>query len=140
MHSWLNGTFLNTAFTAEEQKGIRSTKIVTKDYGKMSGGDPVWDKVWLLSNEEAEKYFKTDAKRTTDATYYVANDWRGDQGESARVFWTSSYWLRSPGEHKKAAIFVRDSGELDDHNKCVYDYMGVRPAMWLDLNKAYLPD
>lgn len=66
VRAWLNGTFLNTAFTAEEQACIDVTHVVTPDnskwveyrketnrkYEEVSDGSEVDDKLFLLSTEE----------------------------------------------------------------------------------------
>lgn len=62
LRDWLNTTFLNGAFTAEEQTAIRTTYV---DNGKAQGcdlwdtdgGNNTQDKVFLLSYGEAKKYF-----------------------------------------------------------------------------------
>jgi len=66
MRRWLNGTFLNKAFTAAEQACIEVTHVVTPDndlwvqyrkasgrsYEAVSGGSETDDKLFLLSTEE----------------------------------------------------------------------------------------
>lgn len=49
IRSWLNSTFLNTAFTESEQKGIVTTRISTPSYREYSGGSDTEDMIWLLS-------------------------------------------------------------------------------------------
>ena len=54
MRSWLNGTFLNTAFTEKQQQAILSVTVKNDaDSGysgfKRGGSDDTKDKVFLLS-------------------------------------------------------------------------------------------
>ena len=62
LRTWLNGTFLNKAFTAQEQEGILVTNVdnsASQGYSGWgtSGGNNTRDKVFLLSYAEANKYF-----------------------------------------------------------------------------------
>ena len=45
--SWLNGTFLNNAFTAEEQASTVTSRVSTPDYDGKSGGADTEDKLCL---------------------------------------------------------------------------------------------
>ena len=45
IRKWLNSTFLNAAFTAEEQAGIVTTAISTPGYNGNSGGSDTQDKI-----------------------------------------------------------------------------------------------
>ncbi len=67
---WLNEDFLNDAFTEEEQERIIEKTITNPDnpvWGT-EGGEDTEDKVFLLSIEEAEKYFKSDEERMAEAS------------------------------------------------------------------------
>lgn len=69
LREWLNETFYEEAFSAEEQKSILSTTV--QDYeadGKL--GRKTKEKVFLLNYEEAWKYFPKDADRQAELTVY----------------------------------------------------------------------
>ena len=55
LRTWLNGIFLNTAFTSAEQVAIKNTTVVNEDnpYFGTEGGENTPDKVYLLSIAEA---------------------------------------------------------------------------------------
>ena len=55
LRTWLNGTFLNMAFTSAEQAAIKNTTVVNEDnpYYGTEGGVNTTDKVYLLSIAEA---------------------------------------------------------------------------------------
>ncbi|MFR1028104.1 MAG: DUF6273 domain-containing protein [Clostridium sp.] len=55
LRTWLNDTFLNTAFTSAEQAAIKNTTVVNDDnpYYDTEGGVNTTDKVYLLSIAEA---------------------------------------------------------------------------------------
>ena len=69
---WLNGEFLQTAFTAEEQDRILFTDLDNSDvlgYGTPAGAD-TRDRIFLLSGTEGQTYL-TDAIRTVTPTRYA---------------------------------------------------------------------
>ena len=139
---WLNSTFLNAAFTAKEQAGIVMTKVSTPSYSGNSGGPDTQDKLWLLSLDEAETYFKTAEARKTIATKYAvaqgADQYSGSdssckQNGTGCCWW----WLRSPGNFSSIASYVYGNGILNKRSDCVFCSNGsIRPAFWLDLDSA----
>ena len=70
LRTWLNGDFLNKAFTTAEQGAIvKSTVKAEKTPGyrtcpETSPGNDTQDQVFLLSIKEANKYFTTDEARS----------------------------------------------------------------------------
>ena len=140
---WLNGTFLNEAFTAEEQAGIVTTTVSTSSYYGQSGGADTQDKIWLLSREEVEKYFSSKESRKAPPTAYAvvqgAHQDSGDQSQykvnGEGCCW---WWLRSPGYYSDTASVVGRGGSLSSYEDYyVYiAYNAVRPALWLDLDLA----
>ena len=114
IRQWLNNEFLDEYFTSEEQEAIVETNIINKDndeYGTKGGNDTV-DKVFLLSIDEARKYFKNNKDRAAS----------GD-----------SYWLRSPGVDAYNAARVNVVGYVGERGVGVHDELGIRPAFHLNL-------
>jgi hypothetical protein len=111
LRSWMNQELLDQ-FGNEFKEAIIPVK--NADTGTE-------DKVFLLSVEEAWQYF--DSINDKQATF------RG------RPYW---WWLRSPGMTRKSSGFphvpcVFPKGDINDYGNCVdRDYIGVRPALWLD--------
>ena len=108
MYVWLNNNYYNSTFSDEEK-----SLIVDKGYGK----------VFLLSTDEATNYFKSDDARI--AKY-----------KGSSCFW----WLRSPGSVVKGvygtiytAAYVGTSGYVYGPGNDVSPNLGVRPALWLNL-------
>ena len=138
LRSWLNETFLNSAFTTAEQSKIKSTTVTAGKNPKYSTsvGNATTDKVFLLSITEANKYFTTDeARKCVPTAYakangaYTISDYTKD-GES-----TCWWWLRSPGLNQNSAAFVYFGGSVFFTGNFVnYDYFCVRPALWIKLN------
>ena len=138
LHSWLNGTFLKKAFSAEEQAMIATTNVTADKNPEYNTnpGNATNDKVFLLSIPEAEKYFTSDRERQAAPTAYAI----------ARGAWTSSdyktasgaaacwWWLRSPGRNQLHAAPVDMYGSLYYLGDYVLnDYGCVRPALWINL-------
>ncbi|MBQ3667656.1 MAG: hypothetical protein II920_00355, partial [Clostridia bacterium] len=128
VRAWLNGNFLNAAFTSAEQAAIVPVKISTPPYRGISGGNDTVDRIWLLSQGEAETYFKTNAERKAEATVYA--DAQGAFKGGDECCW---WWLRSAGYNGKFASVVYSDGRLDS----IYvtgTNASVRPAIWLRLD------
>lgn len=123
LRKWLNNEFLSQF--SNEEKG----KILP-----FNG-----DKVFLLSTDEARRYFKSDNERIISERY-----------GSRRVAW----WLRSQGTASYGSYgsgcgvaIVCEDGSVFDMGVCpcnTYDFgrrmtidnnLGVRPAMWVDVDK-----
>ncbi len=125
LRSWLNTDFLNEAFSASEQERIVKTKVVNNDNLEMntSGGNDTEDKVFLLSLEEADKYFKDDKDRLGKVTAYA--DHNGEiMGEGC------SWWLRSPGNFQSYAALVYGDGRIGPIGTAVsFSNEGIRPVI-----------
>ena len=145
LRMWLNGTFLNKAFTTQEQTGIMTTNVDNSDrqgYSKWStsGGNNTQDKVFLLSYAEANKYLDVTINNRSNIKSLVAptaftkrqgastnNSNKTTDGEAAG--W---WWLRSPGGSKVKAADVNSGGSLDS-SIIRYEDGCVRPAFWINL-------
>lgn len=125
LHDWLNGTFLNTAFTTEEKTAIVSAER----------NDDSQDTVFLLSYEEADRYFRNEEDRICKPTDYVAsmNGKTREIEDGCAVWW----WLRTMAEDGYQAFFVNFEGKCYT-NVVANDYLSVRPALWIDLEKYRL--
>lgn len=132
MRKWLNDGFISEVFSKEESWLIPRILVKNDDnpvYGTEGGNDTV-DRVFLLSIEEAETYFKDDLDRKTSAT------------ETAKLhyaycdpFDNTAWWLRSPSFKSNKAALVSDTGEIlrGAYHKVTERYFATRPAMWIDL-------
>ena len=139
LHKWLNGSFLTSAFSKDEQAAILTTTV---DNGT-DQGNPEWpnpgsgdtkDKVFLLSYAEFKRYVEGSDFSICEAAYSTkpGEDMRVellDNGTEA-AFW----WLRSPGVNGKQAAFINFEGKCFS-NYATNWYLSARPAMWVDINK-----
>ncbi len=133
LRKWLNDDFLNTAFSAEEQAKILTTNV-TADKNPSYDTDPgnaTKDKVFLLSINEANKYFDSDIEKQCKSTAYArANESSEYEGEFD--FW----WLRSPGNYQNYAANVGDDGMIYENGIDVNNANNtVRPALWINLEQ-----
>ena len=139
LRKWLNDSFLNAAFNEEERALIQST-TVSADKNPRYSTDPgnyTTDKVFLLSINEAEKYFNSDEARKCAPTAYakaqgawLSDDTYKTQSGAATCWW----WLRSPGRSQKYAAIVSIGGWVYYRGYGVnYDNVSVRPALWISI-------
>lgn len=151
VRSWLNGTFLNNAFTSNERSVIKTTDVVNYDNRHYStpGGNNTSDKIFLLSKDEVKvwslygfattedddegricksstfvKAMGTFSTSSMDASYGAGNCW---------------WWLRSPGHSNFEASSVVDDGSINDYGYySIFKSNAVRPALHLDLSSSDL--
>jgi hypothetical protein len=117
LRAYLNDVFLREHFSEEEQRWIVLSSIVNDDnpaYGT-PGGNDTQDRVFLLSIDEARRYFPVDITREPDSY----NLW----------------WLRSPGGSPTRAAYADPVySDFLPGDSVLHEY-GTRPALWLDLNQ-----
>ena len=148
LRKWLNGEFLNAAFSGEEQKAILLTEVDNSQgqgYSKWNtdGGNDTRDRIFLLSYAEANRYLgvtwdDTNNKQSrVKPTAYAKNagaetnsNYKTADGEPA-----GSWWLRSPGDDQSYAASVHNGGSLS--STCVdFDASCARPALWINLESG----
>ena len=120
LRGYLNDGFITNNFSAAESQRIVLTHVINDDHPQFGtpGGNDTDDRVFLLSVDEAERYFKDDNDRMT------ADVW----------------WLRSPGVFATGVAVVCGAGRggiggdgsISDFGIALdSDNVGVRPAMWV---------
>ena len=138
LKSWLNGSFISTAFSATEQSAILMTTVDNSDRqgnGKWNtnGGNDTNDKLFLLSYAEAGAYFSNDDDRMCAPTdYAIAQGAKLSDRYKTDGRATGLWWLRSPGLIQDFAASVDNDGSRH-HNLVDNDGVCVRPAFWLNL-------
>ena len=132
LRRWLNGTFLETAFSPEEQKRLQ-TVMVTPDKNPeydTNPGKATQDRVFLLSIAEAKKYFSTDSERVCKPTPYA--EAQGAWTDNSGTCW---WWLRSPGGSSNYAANVYTDGSVYHYGLYVFTiYLAVRPVVVVGLS------
>ena len=119
--TWLNGPFLENAFTEAEQAEI----IYQHPRSRY--------RILLLTVDEMDKYFADNEKRVCMPTTYAAANGSLTGGSAEAC----SYWLRDVGKDDGSAAYVRSYGEINDSGTYVdTKNIGVRPAFWMHLNSG----
>ena len=121
LRKWLNDTFINNAFSAEEKNRILRVSVAADKNHTLSAtsvSDTI-DKVFLLDSTEANLYFNTNSARACQETEYCRA-----KGTSSPGRW----WLRTPG------AYVSGDGTVNYGGRSVFaGNNAVRPALWIDL-------
>lgn len=136
LRKWLNGAFLQDAFSKKEQQAILSTKV---DNSKEQG-NPSWetsdrtsttDTSFLLSYAEISSYFHNDIERRCKPTAFAIAEGVNLNGEHS-WWWTRS---ASSGNYLNYAGTISPEGSTKT-TKNVNSVKGaVRPAIWVDQEK-----
>ena len=148
LRTWLNDTFINKAFTEEEQSAILLTDVNNGqsqccNRWDTTGGNDTQDKVFLLSYAEANEYLDVTYENSDNmVSRIVPTDYAKKQGaqasnskKTADGEYAVGWWLRSPGNFQFRAAFVTSGGAL------YYDFVRssrirVRPALWVNLESG----
>lgn len=156
VREWLNGTFMTTAFSPEEQEAIKTTEIDNLSYSSYYGGDledgtPTEDRIYLPSLDDMvnpqygfinnfnpsdnpiDNGFSDTETRQADNTDFAG--W-GEEG-----YKTGGYLLRTLGAFE-GYVLCTDGGEISTasiFSTAVDDEgHGIRPVLHLDLTKTEL--
>ena len=129
LRKWLNGEFIQQAFNSAEQAKLQVTTVRTADvsvyddgWKSAKGGNDTKDRVFLLSGEEAARYFSSNDSRKSLLTPYAKSHNSGS---------TNLWWLRSPGSYQSYTKYIDSDGKPGDVGTSVNYIYGVRPAMWV---------
>ena len=129
LRKWLNETFVNDAFSAEEQSKIEITNVSADKNPNYNTnpGSATQDKVFLLSTNSFDtEYGKCAAsKYAKEHGAYTFGAYTTESGEL-----TCQWWLRTPGIFQRAAACVYCDGSIKDRT-VDRDDICVRPAMWI---------
>jgi len=129
LHKWLNKEFINAAFSPAELRQIPTVSLFTPTTHNSTEGDTTQDRVFLLSTQEAERYFRSDADRICKATAYTKK--QGATTVDGDICW---WWLRSPGISEYSTVKVFTTGKIDNSGYNPNSLRGsVRPALWIEL-------
>ena len=150
LRKWLNGKFYDTAFSESEKGLIQTVTVENSDnplYGT-PGGNKTEDKVFCLSLEEVQIYFKDTTDRMTAPTVYAIK--RGaktnEDNKLDNGMKTGWWWLRTPASSANRASDVDCYGNIDnvinkdrvDGDLVFAEGNCVRPAVWVTINDDIL--
>ena len=129
LRKWLNGDFLNTAFTEKEQAMIPTVTVwadKNPSYPFIHSGSNTEDRVFLPSIDDIIEYFDDN-----DLTKCIPFEYaRGKEPPCESNWW----WLRTPGGYRNGAARVDGFGSIHFFGIDVDTDEGwVRPALWIKL-------
>ena len=131
LRKWCNETFLQEAFTPEEQAQILKTTLSNPENKQFNtaGCEDTVDQVFALSIDELERYIPNKQDRMAPATEVAKNHGTYVYPDTGNAIW----WLRSPGCNPINASRVSVGGSVCG---LIYDdarpHRAVRPAMWIN--------
>ena len=133
---WLNNDFYDIAFNDDEKKNIQY--VTTENTGNyaynINTQYQTKDNVFLLSIEEARKYYKTSEAYMSLGTQYAVREGLWISRYSSSVGF-SVWWLRSPGRTLSSAAIVHAAGGIGFGGDGVATRgNGVRPCIWVKIN------
>jgi hypothetical protein len=120
LREYLNGEFLNT-FSNSEKALIAYTRVKGTTGGNVIYDGITNDKIFLLSIEQANKYFNDKKGRTLIDWWWLRD--------------TSIRFISSSQICQYAAAVLSDGSVDEDGYSINIIYGGVRPALWLDLGE-----
>ena len=133
LRRWLNGTFLNAAFSADEQQRLLTTTVITSPGSLHRENGPVTteDRVFLLSNTEVYAYFASEAATAAEYTAYALseNPWPGNAATPGPADW----WLRTTDGYDHPDGVYAD-GRVGEGARA-YEGEYVRPAIWITVDE-----
>lgn len=125
IRKWLNNDFYNKAFRNADKSLIIESYVVNKDNAESGtkGGNNTYDKMFLLSIDEANKYFGSAKERMLYPTLYA----KGSKSKEGKLWTDADYggscwwWLRSPGTNHYNAAGVGPGGDVYSYGNYVSD-------------------
>ena len=147
---WLNGEFMLSAFSTEEQAAILMTDVDNSaaqgnNQWEIEGGNNTQDRIFLLSYAEANRYLDVTKNsnikaRVAPTAYAIAQGaYIARSNKTAEGMAAGWWWLRSPGFDQNSAATIRDDGSSSiGGNSVNFPRLAVRPAFWLSLKSANL--
>lgn len=132
MREWLNTEFYEEAFKYTGTDYILETKLKTpKAAGGTSGGKDTEDKIFLLSVNEVKEYLPDEDSRAALPTEYAIGRAIADEYKYDTAWWR----LRTPGKSGKFTAGVHAEGGINFNGReNSREDLGVRPALWFDLD------
>ncbi len=129
VREWLNGTFLRSAFSPTAQQVMVPCAITSVEAGETVEDQ---DLVFLPEPADLERCPPVGAAVTCFPTPFASEgrSARSDLGDGS-----CSWWVRRYSEKGTSVFFVAGDGTMGENNwDLAYHYLGVRPAIRVDLS------
>ena len=138
LRKWLNSEFYNTAFGSKEKKAIVTVTNDNLEHGEeyneyvRQEGPKTKDKVFLLSEDEVNRYFTTEGSGSLLVPQSLINANVQYSKSTGTIQWWTRTLGSTPGDH---AMVVSVLGKvLTDCEVSAYE-RGVRPVILIDRTK-----
>ena len=139
IRKWLNNEFLLLAFNEYERPSILEKKIITSNdletvwggFSRMTSYVETMDKMFLLSIEEVEQFFKTQESRIAEQSQYALDTLEDDRKS------VNSWWLRNKAAFDWAPLLIFEDGTYYALAGS-QNLEGIRPAMYIKRNYSDL--
>ena len=140
LREWLNGKFLQTSFTKEEKEAILETRTEKTNESAKENDDEVYDRIFLLSWEEYQKYFKKKGRPNTHWEYECFIDYFRARSHSCElvtpcVLDVSEYYGYDVISNTYEYFSAWRTSYLDRRGDIIHCY--IRPAFRLDMNSTF---
>lgn len=119
IRKWLTTEFFNSAFSSDEQSAVIPT----------STDVTVLDTVFLLTSSEGKEYLNETNWKAEYTTYSSSlDDYKSD----------GNWWMRGTSKEDSSPATIGKYGAIDEV-MWLFNYakMGIRPALWFDLESSY---
>ncbi len=141
LRTWLNGSFLKSAFNAQEREAILYTEVqegidqCDSSHAPKRLGSNTRDKIFVLSYAEAIRYLRDRDVRLCIPTAYATGQ-GGNKSDTAYLYGSRTcwYWLRSPAYQNNACCVDWDGTYATCYIS--HNYGVVRPCMWVVLDEG----
>lgn len=145
LRAWLNGAFLDAAFTNKEKEAIQDTQVVNKDSKtyKTSGGNDTIDKVFLLSYDEVQNNaygFQSGISNKSKSRQMRLTKSALEEGYVNKDNGNTCWWLRSPGITNQYAAYVFTVGSITESYFVGRRNDAARPVIRVKLSSVMFGD
>ena len=139
LRDWLNGPFIDAAFTEEEQVLLKEEDVPadwTPVHEDLDPGQDTRDRVYLLSCTESRLWFES-----TEARYCQATDYAVARGAFVNDDTGGTWWhLRSPGRAAGWCAGVDVSGHTSTYGSENSAVEAIRPVITLQVSSPDSPE
>ena len=131
LRTWLNDTFLNLAFSEEDQKYILTSTITPELVDCNKQAETTYDKIFLLKASEANELISKEKNRMCSPTAFART--QGSTRRYSKDTKDSEYWYWWTATRYQMRFYLVDpDGNPFEFGISMNALMGVRPALWID--------
>ena len=139
LRDWLNGPFIDAAFTGEEQTLLMTVDVPAApdpEHEELDPGEDTRDRAWLLGYTESKLWFDSDQDR-----YCKATDYAVARGAFVNESTGGTWWhLRSPGREAGWCAGVDVSGHTSSYGSANSAVEAIRPVITLTVDSPDSPE